>query len=580
MFFKAKSNSIKKKLVVSYIALILTVGLFVSLIYYVYSLSMLEKQTFRAAQSIRKLAKINLKLHKDYLEPLAEKFVLSEAEHTANELSGIILMSGGYSLEKFQNNKIIRSIVTKKIEAKNKYIGDLIVVDEDEDIIMSSDKTMENHNYHDIKDRYKGLYKLVDSGLKKNEFHGYYTANPLKTDTGNIYRKFLAGVRIPDSPLYVISSIYVQPYMTPILEKINKMENNEINILTANMQNLKNNSVTTLLIISLLLFLLLIFISTFIANWLAMKISNPIVSLKNAVLKIGQGNFDTQVKEHGTDETIQLAKTFNKLGNCLKGYIDNLAREIEQRKLVESEIQIAKNIQQSLLPAVTEDLIRPEFSIYANLIPAKEVAGDFYDFFYINKEKTRLAVILGDVSGKGIPAAFFMGIVRTLLKNTCLTLQPENPAILLKEVNNLICSDNTECMFVTLFVAFYDIPSSIFTYANAGHHAAIKLNSNSDIEEFGTLDDTLLGLFPAIEYKSESITLKSDESVFLYTDGISEATSPSKELYEVERIENMLKNTNDLPPNEICKTLLKDVMEFQEGVIFDDMTVLILKKLN
>jgi serine phosphatase RsbU (regulator of sigma subunit) len=577
MFFNAKTDSLKKRLVLSYIALILTVGLLVSLIYYIYSFSMLEKQTYHAAQSIQKLAKLNMELHKNYMQPLAKKFILAEAKNTANELSRIITVSGGFNLKKIKNNKIIKAIVKSKIKQNNKYIGDLTIVRNNGHIVMSSDETVRNHSYYDIREKYKKLFMLVRDGLQKKEFSGYYNANPLKTDSGDIYRKFLAGARIPNTPLYVISSVYVHPYITPLIKKSNEIENREMKLLTAHIHRLTKNSIFTLLLISLIVLFFLIFMSMFVANWLAKKISKPIVSLKDAVIKISKGNFNTQVKEYGTEETIQLAKTFNKLGKSLKNYIANLEKEIEKRKRVESEINIARNIQQSLLPSVTKEFNRIEFSIYADLLPAKEVAGDFYDFFYIDKEKSKLAIILGDVSGKGIPAALFMGIIRTLLRNKCLIQQFDNPAELLEEVNQIVCIDNTECMFVTLFVAFYDIKSSNFSFANAGHHPAIKIKNDSTTEEFGSLSNTLLGIYPSVKYKNDSITLKSGESIFLYTDGISKATSPKNALYEVKRIKNKLQETNRLCCKNICKKLFNDVIEFQHNTLFDDMTVLILK---
>ena len=580
MFLKFKFNSIEKKILISYVALIITVALFISLFYYIYSLSMLEKQTVYAANSINRIAKMNIRLHKDYLEPLAEKFVFSEAEQTAYELSEIIEVTGGYSLEKFKNNNTIKAITTKNIEVNDQYIGDITIINENKDIIISSDKSILGKNYQDIEDKYNSLYKLVSKGIEKKSFHGYYTANPLKTATGKIYRKYLAAVKIPNTPLFVISSVYVQPYMTPLIEELRKKENKEIVILNSNMQLLTKNATITLLILSLLLLFLLIFAASIISYWLAKKISFPIISLKNAVLKIGQGDFNTTVEESGTDETIQLARTFNKLGSSLKKYISNLAKEIEQRKQVESEIGIARNIQESLLPAVTNEFIRPEFAIHAKLSPAKNVAGDFYDFFYLNEEKSKLAIILGDVSGKGIPAAFFMAITRTLLRNVCLTIKPKNPGILLEKVNNLVCIDNTECMFVTLFVVFYDIPTGTFTYANAGHHAALKLKTDSSIEEFGTLEDTLLGLFSNTKYKNGKITLKTNETVFIYTDGISEATSPDMNHYEIDRIKNILHKKQTSHLDEISDTLFKDVMAFQKNIMFDDMTVFLIRKLN
>ena len=454
-------------------------------------------------------------------------------------MSSVIHKLGGYNLQLIKTNKKIRDIATHKIVAKGKNIGNLFLIDENENVILSSDRAFEGRNYKEVKDKYSQLYNLVDQGIRNPEFKGYYTVKGDKNS--KIERKFLAAVKIPNTPLYIISSIFVKPYVNPMLEEISLSENKEIDILTKDIDALTTNSIITLLSLSFLILSLLIFASIIISNWLAKKISSPIISLRNAVTKIGKGDFNTTIEEQGTIETIHLAKTFNRLGQNLKKYIKNLEKEIRQRKQVESEIEVARKIQKSILPDVTKEFQREDFSIYANLIPAKHVAGDFYDFFYLDKDQTQLVVILGDVSGKGIPAAFFMGITRTILRHECLTGKFKNPADLLEEVNKIIFADNAEFMFVTMFVAFYDTTTSQLSYANAGHHPGIRLKQDSSLEEFGSMDDALIGLFSDVTYKNGQITLEKNETIVFYTDGISEATSKTNELYGEERIQLKLK---------------------------------------
>jgi len=288
----------------------------------------------------------------------------------------------------------------------------MILINKSKDIILSGNRNTEGKNYKEIQYQYPELYKLINDGTKKFEFDGYY-----EIATNNIQekRKYLAAIKIPNAPLYIIAAVYVNSYMNPIFFKLKNQETREITSLLNDLNKFFNSSFTILVLISGITLGAIIIISLFISNFLAKTISSPILKLKDAVEKLGKGNFDTHVKEEGTNETIQLARTFNNLGKDLKDYIAKLEEEISQRKQMESEINVARKIQKPQLPNTTKEFIRNEFSLYADLLPAKNVAGDFYDFFYLNKEKTKLAVLIGDVSGKGVPAAFLWVFPKQLL---------------------------------------------------------------------------------------------------------------------------------------------------------------------
>ena len=561
----SKEHSFKKRLIISYISLIITLGFLISLIYYIYSFSVIEDQALYAANSFRKMAKVNAEYNKEYLEPIVKNLIQVKTENVADELTDLILNS-----KDITKDRKIEELASQSIKANGIIIGHMQLIDNKKNVIYSGDKPQIGKNLDTVKEHYKNLHKMIDTGIpKKKEFSGYYEI-PKE-------RKFLDAVKIPKTNYYLISSVVVHNYIDPVLEKLKNHEEKEVDILVASINKLHMDSVIILIAVTLFILFLLLFVCFFISHWLAVKVSSPITNLQKAVLQIGNGNFNTKVEESGTIETVQLAKSFNQLGGRLELYIKNLKHEINLRKQVESELTIARKIQKVLLPAVTEEFIRPEFTLYADLLPAKNVAGDHFDFQYIDKEKTMLAVILGDVSDKGMAASIGMAVISTMIKSYMRIHKKLKPSSLLNEINNLICDKNPECIFDCIFIGLLDIETSEFTFANAGHHAALKLTSEGEIEEFGLLHNPALGIIPNFKYNQSQITLNTRDSVILYTDGLSEAISTSEEEYTSRRIkENIIRNI-DKTPAEICKAMFKDILKFQNNVIYDDMTVLFLK---
>jgi hypothetical protein len=440
-----KEHSFKKRLVISYITLIISIGFLISLIYYIYSFSVIEEQTLYAAKSFRKMAHVNALYNKEYLEPIIKNLIKIKTENTAKELSPLILKS-----KDIAKDKIIEELSSQAIESKDIIIGHMQLVDKDKNIIYSGDKPQVGENLDEVKRNYNNLQKMIDSGIdKKKEFSGYYEIPKIK--------KYLEAVEIPNTTYYLVSSVVVHDYLDPILAQLKAHEEKEVAILISDINELHKDSVIILIIVTLFILFLLLFVCFFISHWLAKKVASPITDLQQAVQKIGDGNFETKVKEAGTSETIELAQSFNKLGGKIELYINNLKNEIILRKQVESELKIARKIQKVLLPEITDEFIRPEFTMYADLLPAKNVAGDHFDFQYLDKEKTKLAIILGDVSDKGMAAAIGMAVISTVIRSLLLANNKLEPAQLLAEVNERICLKNPECIFDCIFVGILDI---------------------------------------------------------------------------------------------------------------------------
>ncbi len=265
--------------------------------------------------------------------------------------------------------------------------------------------------------------------------------------------------------------------------------------------------------------------------------------------------------------------------------IEKSLKEIEKSKealsshdkliALKQELEIAKVIQTSILPKTFPE--KKEFEIFAKMIPAKEVGGDLYDFFML--DKYRLAVVLGDVSGKGIAAAMLMAVSKTLIKATAYKGMPADSVLF--EVNNLLADDSPPNMFVTVFYGVLDTRNGSFEYSNGGHNAPFLISSDGNITQLDNIGGLLLGAMKDSEYESNIITLKPGDYLVLYTDGVTEAFNKDDEEYEDERLINSLRNAGKENAGKLVERVIADVQKFSEGVEqSDDITCLVLKYLS
>ncbi|HJO94247.1 MAG TPA: SpoIIE family protein phosphatase [Victivallales bacterium] len=329
---------------------------------------------------------------------------------------------------------------------------------------------------------------------------------------------------------------------------------------------------------NILSIIIIALILIYLAWTLANSITNPIHNLTKKVKNIGSDNIDfsIDVDDKDNSEVGELSRAFNFLSKELNIYMDHFKNNLKRNQLIESELEIAKDIQISSLPNITENFMRPEFELYARIKPAKIVAGDFYDFFYISEHK--IAVLVADVSGKGISAAFFMANFKIMLKAVCMD-KKNNPAKALEKANNIICDDNKAFMFVTLFLAYYDITTGEIKYANAGHHSSIVITKTGKATEFGIFNNTVIGLYKDIKYDTGHKILQKGDELILYTDGILEASSVKNELYGSKRLIKILSRNQTLPLRSIFKKVYEDVNKFEEtNKQYDDITILILRR--
>ena len=251
-----------------------------------------------------------------------------------------------------------------------------------------------------------------------------------------------------------------------------------------------------------------------------------------------------------------------------------LARE--QLTALQQELNVAGEIQRSILPRNFS--IFPEHSgleMHAEMIPAKDVGGDFYDFFWI--DETRLGLVVGDVSGKGMPAALFMAISRTLLK--AIALRGESTSECLSQVNNLLSLDNPKSMFVTVFYGVVDIRSGCLEFSNGGHNAPLLQSADGEIQFLNQGRSTALGIIKDLQYQSNRLELEPGSTLVLYTDGITEAANRDYDEFTAERLESSLERLSHGTAGEILKGIVEDVRDFANGAPqSDDITAMVIKR--
>ena len=247
------------------------------------------------------------------------------------------------------------------------------------------------------------------------------------------------------------------------------------------------------------------------------------------------------------------------------------------KEKVENELNIAAQIQKSILPSSFPAYPdRKEFELYSFMQPARYIVGDFYDYFFVD-DKT-LALVMADVSDKGVPAALFMMVSRTLINSQAV--DNRSPSAVLEKANDIMCQNNDSGMFVTVFLAFYDVLSGKLTATNAGHSASLIIDLDGTSREWASTHGPALGFMEELPYKEETIDLKVGQTLFLYTDGVTEAMSPGNELFGLDRLQELLKRKHDFKLDKLCCDIEISLSEFQKGRQFDDITMLALKRIR
>ncbi len=242
---------------------------------------------------------------------------------------------------------------------------------------------------------------------------------------------------------------------------------------------------------------------------------------------------------------------------------------------IQNELDVASKMQQSILPASFP--MAPEYEVFGNMEPARNVGGDFFDVIYL--ENGRIGLAVADVSDKGVPAALFMMSSRTLLKGCAIGMG--SPGDVLGEVNSLLTENNETIMFVTLLYAVFDPETGALTYANGGHCNPLLVHSDGSSEELAHTKGVALGVMPDLEYREDHVTLAPEDTLILYTDGVSEAMNAEGEEFGVERLRELFTNNPPSNAKEANEAVLQAVSEFAgDTPQSDDVTCLVIRRIS
>lgn len=322
----------------------------------------------------------------------------------------------------------------------------------------------------------------------------------------------------------------------------------------------------------LILFIIIIFMVAATSLLLARTIVNPITTLIKGAKALGSGDLDSRVHINSGDELETLAGSFNKMADDLQEYMVELQRTTAEKTRLIKELEIAKGIQRSFLPEKEPDI--SGIDIAASNVAATEVGGDFYDFIPIAKDQWGLTI--ADVAGKGVPAALFMALSRTLVRAS--TTGNPNVSESIEKANELICADAKTGMFVTLFYAILDAKKKRLRYVNAGHNPPLLLKQQKGNTVLLKAKGIALGVIENIELEEEEIQLEKGDLITLFTDGVTEAINQKEEQFGQQRLLTLIEENRGLSACEIISKIEAEVTAFSGGQPqFDDITLMIIK---
>ncbi len=325
-------------------------------------------------------------------------------------------------------------------------------------------------------------------------------------------------------------------------------------------------------------------ITLLVLQYVQNKITNPIQILFNAVEGFTRKRYEKNINDEELikqcdsiktgDEIEELAIAFGKMMRDMKDYVKNLSTATARIEKEAAELAVARKIQESMLPSKFPE--NDEFEIYASINPAKEVSGDFYDFFIVNENY--LVFLIADVSGKGVPAALFMMTAKTTIKN--LLNKSDDISDVISKVNNALCENNDTLMFVTAFIAVVDLNKGIMTYVNAGHNPPLIRRANGEFDYMNVKNNCILAIMPNAEFEEQIIKLQNGDMLFAYTDGITEAINSEGDLFGIERLkESLNREVNEFTNVYNIVPLVEDnIAAYRDGEEQnDDITMIVFK---
>ncbi len=401
--------------------------------------------------------------------------------------------------------------------------------------------------------------------------------DPVSSHFDEVWKAYTEGTR-PDD--YIVRHSKKYGYLTSSIMPVIDSNGNIVALLFVDVWMKVIIATLNGYILKMILFSLGVLALFSVAYWFFMRkhFINPLMQIRRNVTEFAQKDTVTTTSLetiHTKDEIQDLAQSIHLMENDIITYIDNIKSITAEKERIGAELSIATQIQADMLPRIFPAFpdIR-EFDIYATMQSAKEVGGDFYDFFLIDKD--HLGLVMADVSGKGVPAALFMVIAKTLIKNR--SQMGGGPAEILADVNTQLCEGNDAELFVTVWFAILNIRTGKGLAANAGHEHPALRRADGNFELIVYRHSLAMATIDGMRFREHEFELHPGDTLFVYTDGVTEATNARLELYGTDRMLNALNRNPDAMPEALLHTVRADIDSFVGNEPqFDDITMMSLR---
>ena len=415
-----------------------------------------------------------------------------------------------------------------------------------------------------------------DSDLRnsENEELAYLAEAALRGETGvtlvslNDERYYVAY-----APMETVSWSYLTALPEQEVQAPTEALLRELYLNTQNLNVFVKQAISSSFLFLLLIFLLMGIAAFLISERFSSKLVEPVTELTEKVKNTEGDNLDFSWELETGDEVQVLAEAFGSMTKRMKQYIADITAITAEKERIGAELSVATHIQASMLPGIFPAYPdRHEFDLYAAMDPAKEVGGDFYDFFFIDSD--HLALVIADVSGKGVPAALFMVIAMTIIENTAQSTRKTDLAFEL--TNAQLCEGNAESMFVTAWIGIVNLKTGLMSWCDAGHENPYIIHADGSIELIKPKKKRPpIAVSEDVHYIANETKLQKGDRLFLYTDGVVEATSADVELFGNKRLEESLHRYKSDAPNMLLRNVRRDIDAFVgDAPQFDDLTML------
>ncbi|MFZ5453874.1 MAG: SpoIIE family protein phosphatase [Thermodesulfobacteriota bacterium] len=530
---------------------------------------------------VKKIESANYRLSKQVLTKYGEFIVQDKAEMVAREISDFLAGQKTYDYATLRQDNRLRETAVQNIYTPEGKAGYTILYDKNGENIFHPDRQVEGQNYKKWSDTYPEVWEAVKAAIAHKRSTRYLTF----FDQQNRERKrFAATVQISGTPFVVAAVVNIDEFFFPTQEKIKQASQEILDQARKTIGSQAAAVQRKFEIVGLFSLIALCLLGVLSGLFLADRLSQPLMKLGDYAKKLPHQDFSSPPDPESliprrylkyNNEVGYLAKSLDFMEADLREHIRELVKTTAAKERIESELLIAREIQMSILPKIFPPFPhRRDFDIYALIKPAKEVGGDFYDFFLLDDQ--HFCFVIGDVSDKGVPASLYMAVTKTLIK--AMAQHRYLPGEILTRVNRELVSGNTTSMFVTVFLGTLDTLSGRVLYANGGHNPPLMIRNRAGVDFLAPFGDALVGGMEGLSYKTGELFLAPGEALFLYTDGVTEASNREEELFSEERLLQSLQDLPGASSRATIQAVKARIDEFVAGAPqADDITMLMIR---